>query len=603
MGSNGTSSAQKRISNVLPTTISAVNGRRPRFGPLPWKAHPQTARTLIPSSDPKRPINLKRVGSHLKCVERYHDDDVLSLLPDDILLVILSSLPLKEAGRTSVLSSRWRYLWSYTSYLNFDDHSSMEQIIHDEDFCLVEREREKYVRWVDSVLQSHRGFSLKELRICFSLTQSPSITKWVEFAFKRHIEKLELNFTHCDPPDESYVFHQELLRENSGIFNYKTLKVLCLRDINVSGEAMEFLLRYCPLLEQIVVCFSQLLTSLEVCGPSLVLKHLEIWRCNYLKSLRISAPNLTTLILNNKIESLLLEDVPMLRDVYVNIGDHPLDHMYVQRLVPTLRCCLSQLEILTLNIYQKKEVLKMLNFPMMPKLRKLVVVKLLYGVDWSLLDVAHFINASPNLQEFELKQQWSEAERSNREIQKGFKQFPLHQHLNVFRFLGYYGCPSDVELVNYLLESCVALKEIIVDTQSPARPAYGPVDPEDLKLAEEANIYAKQQLEPLLSAPPVAGDRCLAGANYLHKRYHRHAGEEWLKQEGKKKKKRKGKIGTCTSRRQCYHPRWNKPGVALLDATLHQRRRHGAAFQKPDSRRGSKASRARLALWRYFNHW
>ncbi|GER45560.1 F-box family protein, partial [Striga asiatica] len=221
-----------------------------------------------------RRVNLISKFGIKKCVERYHGDDLISRLPDDILLVILSSLPLKEAGRTCVLSSRWRNLWSYISYLNFDDYSSMEKIIQDPNFRSVERE--KYVRWVDSVLQSHRGFSLKELRICFSLIKSPSITKWLEFAFERHIEKLELNLSDGDcvhGSDETYVFPQELLQENSRIFNYKTLKVLCLDCTKVSGEAIEFFLRYCPLLEQLVVCFSELLTSLEVCGPSLVLKH------------------------------------------------------------------------------------------------------------------------------------------------------------------------------------------------------------------------------------------------------------------------------------------------------------------------------------------
>ncbi|CAA0806853.1 F-box/LRR-repeat protein [Striga hermonthica] len=478
-----------------------VAARRSAFGQ--FKLH-RLLRALMAG----RRVNLDSKFGIKKCVERYnHGDDLISRLPDDILLVILSSLPLKEAGRTSVLSSRWRNLWSYTSYLYFDDHSSMEKIIQVPDSLSVERE--KYVRWVDSVLQSHRGFSLKELRICFSLVQSPSITKWIEFAFERHIEKLELNLSDGDyvhDPDETYVFPQELLWENnssynpyksSRLFNYKTIKILSFSCINVSREAIEFFFRYCPLLEQLVVHFSVVLTSLEVCGPSLVLKHLEICKCSYLESLRISAPNLSTLILG-KIEGLLLEDVPVLRDVYVNFNDSRPDSFYVQKLVPTLLCCLSHLEILTFNIYLRNEVLSTLNFPVMPKLRKLVFIKGLSGVDSSLLELTHFIKASPNLQEFELKQSWFEAERSDREIQKGVKQFPLHQHLNVFRFSGYYGCPSDVELVNYLLESCVALREIIVDTQAPIHLAYEAVDPEELKLAEIAKVYAKQQLEPLV---------------------------------------------------------------------------------------------------------
>ncbi|CAA0807389.1 F-box protein [Striga hermonthica] len=321
-----------------------------------------------------------------ECVERYHGDNFISRLPDDILLVILSFLPLKEAGRTSVLSSRWRNLWSYTLHLNFDDHNSMEKIMEDPEFGNESVEREKYVKWVDSVLQSHRGSTVKELRICFSLVKSAtkSITKWLEFAFERHTEKLELNLSDgvgSHHPEEMYVFPQELcssdrLYKSSGVFNFKPIKILF------------------------------------------------------------------------------------------------------------LGCVLG--------------LLSMIKFPMMPKLKKLVIIGNLSGVDSSLLGLADFINASPNLQEFEIQQRWYKAERSNNEIQKGLKHFPLHQHLNVLRFLGYYACPSDFELVNYLLESCVALQEIFVDTQSQLRLAYNPLDSKQLELAEIAKVYAKQQLEPLV---------------------------------------------------------------------------------------------------------
>ncbi|CAA0807398.1 Unknown protein [Striga hermonthica] len=301
----------------------------------------------------------------------------------------------------------------------------MEKIIEDPEFRSVERE--KYVKWVDSVLQSHRGSTVKELRICFSLVKSAgkSITKWLEFAFERHTEKLELNLSEGDclhNPNELYAFPQELCSNISSDHPYKS-----------SG----------------------------------------LFGC------------------------VLLEDVPML--TRVNVTSVETSSMYVERLIPTLLCCLSQLEILTFDTCCKRELLSMLKFPMMPKLKKLVIIEALHGVDSSLLGLSHFISASPNLREFEIQQRWStRAERSNNEIQKGLKHFPLHQHLNVIRFLGYYGCPSDVELVNYLLENCVTLKEIIVDTQNPRRMAYEPLDSEELKLAEIAKVYAKLQLEPLV---------------------------------------------------------------------------------------------------------
>ncbi|KAL9237295.1 hypothetical protein vseg_011863 [Gypsophila vaccaria] len=39
-------------------------------------------------------------------------NDRISKLPDEILSMILAPLPLQEAARTSVLSKRWRHVWS-----------------------------------------------------------------------------------------------------------------------------------------------------------------------------------------------------------------------------------------------------------------------------------------------------------------------------------------------------------------------------------------------------------------------------------------------------------------------------------------------------------
>jgi len=46
--------------------------------------------------------------------------DSISSLPDVILQQILSSLPTNLAIRTSVLSTRWRHVWSDTPYIYFD---------------------------------------------------------------------------------------------------------------------------------------------------------------------------------------------------------------------------------------------------------------------------------------------------------------------------------------------------------------------------------------------------------------------------------------------------------------------------------------------------
>ncbi|GJU07049.1 F-box domain containing protein [Tanacetum coccineum] len=52
------------------------------------------------------------------------ESDRLSILPDDLIHKILSFIDIVDAIRTSVLSSRWRYVWATMPYLNFSNENS-----------------------------------------------------------------------------------------------------------------------------------------------------------------------------------------------------------------------------------------------------------------------------------------------------------------------------------------------------------------------------------------------------------------------------------------------------------------------------------------------
>ncbi|KAK4719222.1 hypothetical protein R3W88_017560 [Solanum pinnatisectum] len=56
----------------------------------------------------------KRIWSETGCI------DWISQLPDSVIVQILSLLTVTDACKTTILSKRWQYLWTYIDSLNFD---------------------------------------------------------------------------------------------------------------------------------------------------------------------------------------------------------------------------------------------------------------------------------------------------------------------------------------------------------------------------------------------------------------------------------------------------------------------------------------------------
>ncbi|KAH0969769.1 hypothetical protein GBA52_028365 [Prunus armeniaca] len=82
--------------------------------------------------------------------------DRISELPDVILVTIVSCLrALKEKVATSILSKRWRYVWVYTTTLDFGGPDDMQI--------------DAYVKRVNSVVDQHRGGNVEQFRVYIDL--------------------------------------------------------------------------------------------------------------------------------------------------------------------------------------------------------------------------------------------------------------------------------------------------------------------------------------------------------------------------------------------------------------------------------------------------
>lgn len=343
-------------------------------------------RNLIKRIKPKKKENLgkkeKDKGEYsfvdgISCVDRIGEVsyvDRISELPDGILVSILSCLLLKEAAATSALSRRWRDLWASTVSLNFED----EKVLWD--FMELKpniqyRKRRSFVSLVDHVVQQHTGPMIERFRACFFLDRrfASSIDEWIEFAMKKRVQILELEFLAANAKD-NYIFPHELLglgkgstRKDlhSGIpslhssgcsIGFKSLKVLNLRHVDVAGEVLEYFLLNCPVLERLSVVAARNLVDLRVVPPSIALKYLAIEHCPDLKTIEICNANIVSFTYSGVAIKLFLSNVPLLVDVSITELEVESNDFYdaiiisVELPFTQLSCYLSQLKFLKMDI-------------------------------------------------------------------------------------------------------------------------------------------------------------------------------------------------------------------------------------------------------------
>ncbi|PRQ47948.1 putative F-box domain-containing protein [Rosa chinensis] len=132
----------------------------------------------------------RKIGGEENFVDR------ISALPDEILVIILSGLPVRDAQATSILSRRWRYMWASITTLNFDDEKNLCRLYELSRIYPEGKELKKlwYVDWVDSVLKLHRAPHIEQFRVSFDIGLRSSIDEWIQFAMKKGVQMIELDF-------------------------------------------------------------------------------------------------------------------------------------------------------------------------------------------------------------------------------------------------------------------------------------------------------------------------------------------------------------------------------------------------------------------------
>ncbi|VVA15516.1 PREDICTED: F-box/FBD/LRR-repeat [Prunus dulcis] len=222
------------------------------------------------------------------------ESDRISNLPSDVIEQILSHLPMREAVRTSVLSSNWRYKWAMLRHLVFDDR------------CVSTQKHITFVDIVDHVLLGHIG-PIHKFRLSHrGRPANWDIDFWILHLSRNSIKELILEIWgeyHYRIP--SYLFscqnmiHLELLRcvlkPPPTFKGFRNLKSLVISHVILGQDVFQSLIACCPLLER--------LTLIEF----------------DFAHLKIDAPNLQFLVVEGDFWDLIFENTLNLIDVCVSM--------------------------------------------------------------------------------------------------------------------------------------------------------------------------------------------------------------------------------------------------------------------------------------------
>ncbi|KAJ8446325.1 hypothetical protein Cgig2_005856 [Carnegiea gigantea] len=178
--------------------------------------------------------------SNRRHLERGEALDHLSNLPDALICCILSSIPTKYAVRTSILSDRWKNIWTKVRII---DLTCMAVLLR-------EKTKQNFNRFVNNVLLQNDVSNLHHLRFYIPAERHDDI----------NVLKLNGNFT-IDIPKSLHLPHPETIH----------LEGVHFRD----DEFIKKLLTSCHLLKSLhIVRCTGMTTSLHIESPTL--KTLEI---------------------------------------------------------------------------------------------------------------------------------------------------------------------------------------------------------------------------------------------------------------------------------------------------------------------------------------
>ncbi|KAK7362208.1 hypothetical protein VNO77_04314 [Canavalia gladiata] len=419
------------------------------------------------------------------------NQDYISQLHFSILSNILSSLKVKEAVKTSVLSSQWKHVYANPSNLVLDEENMLKIDYSATNDFKMNRTR-AFVRNVKQYLSNVEEVrKIEELKVRFTFLNSEGysdVDDWIRFAIKRNVEVIDLCLgeeNHLSASNDGYVFPCDIVGNegacassfkslkclrlahcvlaphkhcNSGFSTLKTLELLKV-DLK-SMMHIKILLSSCNNLEWLGISECYNMECLKIVHHKL--KYLSLNLCRQLKALVLHSTSLETLeYKGNKIE--LVFDAPRLKTFYSLVSDSIACHREVWP-VFRLSIDLPQLETLMLECSCNMGEVMARRLPTFPRLRNLEIIKVAIKRQ-DLWWVAKTLKACPILERLELHLKTYSC--SDEEIRK--ESWPPrcpHNFLKEVTITGIRGHSSEIEIAIYLLRNAISLERMTIDPRT-----------------------------------------------------------------------------------------------------------------------------------------
>eukprot|EP00253_Pinus_taeda_P011496 PITA_11496 len=223
--------------------------------------------------------------------------DKFSSLPNEILGFILSKVPIREAVRSSVLSRRWRFLYTQIPQLKICPYLLLQgPVTPDPDPSSISTAENA----ISSILQSH-CFDLEAFHLFNNTTGTrtypidnnwefgrESVWKWVQYAADKNVQHLHLGYSRVKeipPPALFFCTHLTTLTLNNFVLThipthssgFNHLISCSFTDMQLTDDSLSWFASHCPLLQKLQIFSCTGLNKPTISAPNILLLDVMVW--------------------------------------------------------------------------------------------------------------------------------------------------------------------------------------------------------------------------------------------------------------------------------------------------------------------------------------